>query len=700
MSNKSNSPKTGRKQQIKVGSTLDTLQREEGRVTFMENIRANGKVYLLAFTVIMAIAIFGGLGIGQFNNSYGVDSNTYRDSGGNKVVRKNEGNEFFKLLVIAKCEGESILRSDFDNVFKQVEANAQNQDGGTVEPIKWLQLRDVNLRDNIEQIVLRKYAKDKKIKVDEAKVKELLNMTKKQFSQQAKKEDKKVESIVGALKSKLAPQENYQAWYDYLKSRNITEEGFIKDVRKAQLAQQAKEDMKKTADDKQFKDLMPKAEKIYKEIKDGKITWEAAVAKYSDADKSEKEKQGALIEPIWKTMRSHEWVDKVFAKDVKPGQILPPMRSDDPSDTGVEIIKFVGAAVPTAGELKDEAFKMQWLERYKTWWKDDPTKAKKDKLTDEEMKDVTTKAKVQRIILKVKEQGEVEKQINGLIENSKIEIYDPLILAFRAYDGAAERTEEAIKAGKDHLTEKEMTETRFVMRPGEQMSIFVYQSGKRRFEDAIKYARIVQSKNPNNYEVWMGYYLEAMFYREWFKAPDATSKPTEKIEDVYKKCDNSIVECLKFVGAPNPWVFLEQAYAKFDLGDRKAVEDAISDVLKYGGHQPVLLEKVKKFYKEQVKDMKRYAEIDLIGKKPATQTQPNKPSSIEIPEDVSKSFDADLGKDGATEKPKAQPAEDAAKSDKKSEETPKPESKTTTNPETKEPANKDTKSTTKPETKK
>ena len=692
MSNKSNSPKSGRKQQIKVGSTLDTLQREEGRVTFMENIRANGKVYLLAFTVIMAIAIFGGLGIGQFNNTYGGNNDTYRDSGGNKVVRKREGNEFLKLLVIAKCEGESILRNEFDNVFKQVEANAQNQDGGTIEPIKWLQLRDVNLRDNIEQIVLRKYAKDKNIKVDDAKVKELLDMTKKQFAQQAKKEEKKVDSIVGALKSKLAPQENYQAWYDYLKSRGITEDGFIKDVRKAQLAQQAKEDMKKIADDKQFKDLMPKAEKIYKEIKDGKITWEAAVAKYSDADKSEKEKSGALIEPIWKTMRSHEWVDKVFAKDVKPGQILPPMRSDDPSETGVEIVKFVGAAVPTAGELKDEAFAMQWLERYKTWWKDDAKKAKKDKLTDEELKDVTTKAKIQRIILKVKEQGEVEKQINSLIENSKIEIFDPLILAFRAYDGAAERTAEAIKAGKDHLTEKEMTETRFVMRPGEQMSIFVYQSGKRRFEDAIKYARIVQAKNPNTYEVWMGYYLEAMFYREWLNAPDATSKPTEKVEDVFKKCDTSIIECLKFVTSPNPWVFLEQAYAKFNMNDRKAVEESISEVIKYGGHQPVLNEKVKKFYKEQVKDMKRYAEIDLIGKKPETPTQPNKPSTIEIPEDVSKSFDADLGKDGTTEKPKAQPSEDNKKTEKKPEDTPQPE--------TKEPANKDSKTTSKPETKK
>lgn len=192
------------------------------------------------------------------------------------------------------------------------------------------------------------------------------------------------------------------------------------------------------------------------------------------------------------------------------------------------------------------------------------------------------------------------------LNKSKIEIYDPFFLCYRALDGDADRTAEARSSGKDKIPEVAFNDIRKVTFPSKVGNmITVYISGKPRFEAAISKAKSLMTKYPNDFR---GGYFLSCFYKFWQQNPGA-DKPKISSSEITKLRKQGIDFAFN-LDSSNPYIQLEMADVLLSLGNKTEANKFLEMAFKNPNTGLSVLDALKVFYSQKLDNTNKLIEVD------------------------------------------------------------------------------------------
>lgn len=375
----------------------------------MQRIRTRFRVFFVSFAIIFVVSVFAGLGLGF--------SGAFSPRGGSQSTPEKVRTLVPGESSVAMIDGAKIGYDRFYRQLKRQEDSMRGQ-GQQKSNDPFAQWKDWSeaLDSLFTEEVLAKYAREAKLSVSDAEVtKEINKRVDTMFPPETGKDASK--SVVGAAGKWLrTATEREKYMRQYLDMMGITASQLHKEVRQQLTVQKAYEAIENEEKAKSDAKAQEKIKKIQAALKGGEDF--GSVAKTYSDDTGSKDKGGLLDQFMPRGFFDAAFDEAVFK--MKVGEVSEPIKVE----FGYQIVKLVAKKEAKGAEF--EAAKPKLTEDIKK------KKGAEYKVTDEDLKNEFEQVKVQHITLRTLVDRETAGRIYWLAFAANKEIYDPMILAWRA----------------------------------------------------------------------------------------------------------------------------------------------------------------------------------------------------------------------------------------------------------------------------
>jgi parvulin-like peptidyl-prolyl isomerase len=375
----------------------------------MQRIRTRFRVFFIAFALIFVVSVFAGLGLG-FSGSIGRRLGTAgSDRSSHRTIVPGENS-------VASING---MKISYDVFMKQLQVQQYNSRGQAPESNdpwqqfkKWSDLLD----EMFTQEMLKQYAKEKNLSVSESDVSaEIQKRVDVMFPQATPTGPSK--SLAGELGGRLRrTTEREKNLAQYVESNGTTMSALKTDVRSQLIVQKAYEAIQSEEQGKSDAKAQEKIKKIQAGIKGGE-DFGALAKQYSD-DTGTRDLGGVMSQFVPRGFFDAAFDKVVF--DMKVGTISEPIKVE----FGYQIVKLLDKK-----EAKGPAFEKA---KASLTAQIQQEKGKDYKVTEEDLKNKYEQVKVQHITLRTLVDRETAGRIYWMTFAAKKEIFEPMILAWRA----------------------------------------------------------------------------------------------------------------------------------------------------------------------------------------------------------------------------------------------------------------------------
>ncbi len=378
----------------------------------MEKIRTRFRVFFMFFMIIFVVATFGGLGIGFFYNP-GRSGQPANTTGGYRSLVPG-------ITSVAEIGGKKIPSDQFWPRFREIES-ALNRSGNREDnnPFTSLETMNLVLEQMFREEVLSRYARENRIGVTDAEVNQKIEEIINQLAGIEDENDPE-KSVVAEVTRRIRTYgEKQRILNDYLERNNLSKAQLTETIKRELLVSKANDSIQKLEQDKGDKVAKEKLEKIEAELKAGKEFAEVA-REHSDDPSSE---QGGLLD-FWFPRNFLDPSVAEVAFKLKVGEYSEPIKQE----FGYELVQIVDKKEAVGKEFEKERENVikRLKERNKGITDYEPT--------EEDIKKEYEQVKIRRIVVKNPYQSKAFTRIEWLIESYPKVIYDPQILAYRAYN--------------------------------------------------------------------------------------------------------------------------------------------------------------------------------------------------------------------------------------------------------------------------
>jgi parvulin-like peptidyl-prolyl isomerase len=375
----------------------------------MHRIRTRFRVFFISFALIFIVSVFAGLGLG-FSGAFSGRSSTQNSAVKVRTLVPGESS-------VAMIDGAKIGYDRFNRQLKVQEDNMRGQ-GRTKSNDPFAQWKDWSdvLDSLFTEEVLAKYASEANLSVSDADVaKEINKRVDTMFPPEMDKGASK--SVVGAAGKWLrTATEREKYMRQYLDTLGETQASLRKEVRQQLTIQKAYDAIETEEKSKADAKAQEKIKKIQAALKGGEDF--GSVAKQYSDDTGTKDKGGVIDQFVSRGFFDAAFDEAVFK--MKVGEVSDPIKVE----FGYQIVKLLGKKEAKGPDF--EKAKPTLTETIKK------KKGAEYKVTDEDLKNEFEQVNIQHITLRTLVDRETAGRIYWLTFAAKKEIYDPMILAWRA----------------------------------------------------------------------------------------------------------------------------------------------------------------------------------------------------------------------------------------------------------------------------
>lgn len=375
----------------------------------MHRIRTRFRVFFVSFAIIFVVSVFAGLGLG-FSGAFNPGGGSQGKADKVRTLVPGESS-------VAMIDGAKI---GYDRIYRQAQLQESNMRGQgrqeSNDPLaEWKDLSEA-LDSLFTAEVLEKYAQKANLSVFDADVaKEINKRVDTMFPPEMDKGASK--SVVGAAGKWLrTATEREKYTRQYLETTGTTASQLRKEVKQQLTIQKAYEAIENEEKAKSDAKAQEKIKKIQAALKGGEDF--GSVAKTYSDDTGSKDKGGLLDQFMPRGFFDAAFDDVVFK--MKVGEVSEPIKVE----FGYQFVKLVAKKEAKGAEFEKEKASLTEVIKKK--------KGDEYKVTDEDLKNEYEQVKVQHITLRTLVDRETSGRIYWLTFAAKKEIYDPMILAWRA----------------------------------------------------------------------------------------------------------------------------------------------------------------------------------------------------------------------------------------------------------------------------
>ncbi|OPX23278.1 MAG: hypothetical protein B1H03_02145 [Planctomycetales bacterium 4484_113] len=383
----------------------------------MERIRKRFRAFLISFAIIFVISVFGGLGIGGYYMGMGARRGGVGAPAGAGGYRSLVPG----VLAVARLGDRELPPAEFFRRVTEIRSILEDrgQSPGN-DPISQLELQNAVLEQLFREEVLVRYARANGIRVSDAEVRKQINDILDRIAPQAEKEGHE-KTIAGEIaRSVKTSSERRKALADYLERLGTTRRQFSEQIGHELLLTKTQDAISDEEKVKAEKAAQEKVDKIKQALDAGEDFADVA-RKYSD-DESSREK-GGKVESFLKRGLLGNDVDKV-AFSLKVGEVSDAIKTT----FGYEFIKVLEKIEASGREFERQ--KPDIIKRLKERHQDEVDYEP----TEEEIKNQYEKIKIAHIVVRNLYRSKAEARIQWMTEALEKTIYDPSLLAYRAFN--------------------------------------------------------------------------------------------------------------------------------------------------------------------------------------------------------------------------------------------------------------------------
>ncbi len=375
----------------------------------MHRIRTRFRVFFISFAIIFVVSVFAGLGLG-FSGALSPQRGSQADVPKHRTLVPGETS-------VAVINGTGIGYDRFYRHLQLQESNMRSQGRPkSNEPFsQWKSWSDA-LDSIFTEEILANYSRENKLSVSDTDIsKEIVKRVDAMFPPEQDKDQSK--SVVGAAGKWLrtaAEREKYQR--QYVETLGTTLPLLKQEIRQQLTVQKAYEAIEKEEQAKADALAQEKIAKIQAALKGGE-SFGSVAKKYSD-DTGTRDQNGVLDQFIQRGFFDPAFDAAAFT--LKVGEVSEPIKVE----FGYQIVRLMDKKEASGPEFEKAKPQLTEVILQK--------KGKDYTVTDEDLKNEFEQIKVQHITIRTLVDRETAGRIYWMTFAAKKEIYDPMILAWRA----------------------------------------------------------------------------------------------------------------------------------------------------------------------------------------------------------------------------------------------------------------------------